>query len=577
MNRRQFTSQLNPVQLFALIFTAIFLLHAPLLRLPYFWDEAGYYIPAARDLYLTGALIPHSTLTNAHPPLVMAYLALTWKLFGYSPPVTRIAMLLVAAFALTAVFELARRILDNAATTGVAIAATICTAAYPVFFAQASLAHLDMAAAALTLWGILFYVERRFALAALWFSLALLAKETAVIAPLALFAWSFFSVPSAFSRKPLSGQASSESAGDWRMLPLRVTIIARFSGKETGRAPSRENTALGMTRKREVLWLLAPIIPLALWYAFHFFKTGHIFGNPQFLAYNVGGTLTPARFVFAALRRLWQLTGYMNLFALTLAAALAMFFPAQLGSVGERKRIAIPVQLAFAAVIAAYWLAMSLIGGAVLARYLLPAIPLIIIVCASTVRRRVRGWPALIALIVAIFVLGLFVNPPYVFAPEDNLAYRDYVELHQQAADFLQSRYPHAGVLTAWPASDELRHPWLGYVREPFRVVQIEDFTPETLQATANTEMLPAPAYDVALVFSTKYEPPRRLSVPRFWQRAQERWFGYHRDAQPLEAAQILGGRVVWEERRTGQWAAVIEMPQVREARLNRGDAEARR
>ncbi len=30
------------------------LLHAPLLRLPYFWDEAGYYVPAARDLYLSG-------------------------------------------------------------------------------------------------------------------------------------------------------------------------------------------------------------------------------------------------------------------------------------------------------------------------------------------------------------------------------------------------------------------------------------------------------------------------------------------------------------------------------------------
>ena len=49
--------------------------HAPLLRLPYFWDEAGYYIPAARDL-LTGSLIPHSTPSNAHPPLVLAWIAL---------------------------------------------------------------------------------------------------------------------------------------------------------------------------------------------------------------------------------------------------------------------------------------------------------------------------------------------------------------------------------------------------------------------------------------------------------------------------------------------------------------------
>ena len=35
---------------------ADFLLHVSLLRLPYFWDEAGYYIPAARDLLLTGRI-----------------------------------------------------------------------------------------------------------------------------------------------------------------------------------------------------------------------------------------------------------------------------------------------------------------------------------------------------------------------------------------------------------------------------------------------------------------------------------------------------------------------------------------
>ena len=59
--------------IFALIFAALLLLHTPLLRLPYFWDEAGYYVPAARDLLLRGSLIPNSTPSNAHPPLVMAY------------------------------------------------------------------------------------------------------------------------------------------------------------------------------------------------------------------------------------------------------------------------------------------------------------------------------------------------------------------------------------------------------------------------------------------------------------------------------------------------------------------------
>src|SRR3954471_21568553 len=93
---------------FALIFTALFITHAPLLRLPYFWDEAGYFIPAARDLLLTGSLIPHSTLSNAHPPLLMLWLAGWWKFSGFTPAVTRFAMLLVASFALLGLWRLAR-------------------------------------------------------------------------------------------------------------------------------------------------------------------------------------------------------------------------------------------------------------------------------------------------------------------------------------------------------------------------------------------------------------------------------------------------------------------------------------
>lgn len=129
---------LSPPVLFALIFVSVFLLHVFLLQLPYFWDEAGYYIPAARDIFLTGSLIPKSTVSNAHPPLVMIWLALWWKVVGYAPTVTRSAMLVVAAFALLGVFRLAERVSD----TKVAFAATLCSALYPVFFAQSSLAQV---------------------------------------------------------------------------------------------------------------------------------------------------------------------------------------------------------------------------------------------------------------------------------------------------------------------------------------------------------------------------------------------------------------------------------------------------
>ena len=123
---------------------------------------------------------------------------------------------------------------------------------------------------------------------------------------------------------------------------------------------------------------------------------------------------------------------------------------------GERPRISLPVQMVFYVVMLAYAVAMALIGGAVLARYMLPAVPLVIIVSVSTLWRRLRYWLAAVACVAVAFVLAWFWNPPYGFSLEDNLAYRNYVVLHEDGEHFLEARYPMARVLTAWPASDEI-------------------------------------------------------------------------------------------------------------------------
>jgi 4-amino-4-deoxy-L-arabinose transferase-like glycosyltransferase len=506
--------------LLLLFFLALIALHAPLLRLPYYWDEAGYYIPAARDLLLTGSLIPRSTVSNAHPPLVMAYLALAWKLAGFSPAVTRLAMLLVAAFTLTGVFRLARRV----ANTEVAVASVICAGLYPVFFAQSAMAHLDLAAAGFTIWGLLAYVEDREWKSAMWFSLAVLTKETAILAPISLLLYSFIAV---FFLKRLEPK--------WNL------------------------------RSRPPFKLALPVVVLAVWYGYHWSRTGFIFGNPEFLRYNLESTLHPIRILLALGMRLWQVLGYMNLYLLTLATILAMWLPALSDDGRERPRIALDVQFSLLAVIAGYILAMAVIGGAVLARYLLPVLPLVMIVFISTLWRRVRYWRAVVAIVAVAFVAALFVNPPYGFAMEDNLAYRDYILLHEQAEAFLQAHYPSSHVLTAWPASDEITRPYLGYVERPTPVFRIEDFRAEQLYAAAE---LPS-NFDVALIFSTKYEaPPSLFDRWRLWQHWKREFFGFHRDVPPIVAAQILGGQIVYADRRKGQWVAVIAIDRIEEAEL---------
>ncbi len=537
-----------PALVFAVIFVFIFLLHLPLLPLPYFWDEAGYYVPAARDFLLTGSLIPHSTVSNAHPPLVMAWLALWWKVVGYAPLVTRTAMLVLAAFSLVGVFRLAERV----ANTKVAIASTLCTALYPVFFAQSSFAQVDLAAAGLTFWALSAYVEGQTIATIFWFALAALAKETAILTPLALAGWEMVGLLARMgSLRKLWPDDERRPQG---LKPSSFIDVIGTTGSRALPNPPR--------RGWRVAWLLVPALPLGVWYVYHYARTGYVFGNPAFFRYNIAATLSPARFLLALIMRIWQVVGYLHLWVLTLPMLLAMcLLAAQRDLAGERPRIGFPVQMVFYVVVLTYVVVMALIGGAVLARYMLTAVPLVIILSVSTLWRRLTLWPAAIALVALGFVAGWFWNPHYGFSPEDNLAYRDYIVLHQDGERYLEARYPIARVLTAWPASDEITRPWLGYITRPMRIVRIENFSLDEMLSAADFRANVPSNYEVALIFSTKYEPgPAPWDRWRTWTEMKSRYFGFHRDLPPAPAAQLLGGHIVFSEQRQGQWIAVIEV-----------------
>jgi 4-amino-4-deoxy-L-arabinose transferase-like glycosyltransferase len=494
-------------QIFPLIFTIIFLLHAPLLRLPFFWDEAGFYVPAAYDLAHLHSPVPKTTMDTGHPPLPAAYLALWFALGGWKPVIARIAMLLLAAFALTNVFLLARRL----TRTGVAIATTVATAIYPIFFVQSSLAHADLAAAAFTLWGIRLYVERRIWPAQIAFSLAVLSKETAIITPLAVIAWELL--------------ASRSEALRSRAARAAISLV--------------------------------PAVPLMAWLLYHHHVTGRFFGGADFYQYNVTNALNPLRFLLALMQRVWHLFGTMNMLALTAATVVAMFFAPVKDEAGERPRIPVRVQVLFALIMLAHLITFSLLGGALLTRYLLAVYPLVIMIAMSTLHRRIARWEWPAALMVIFFVLGLFFDPPYRIAPEDNLRYRDFVQLHYSAAQFLEQHEQKNTVLSAWPATDELTRPYLGYVRQPFPIITIQNFSVEELVKARQMRS----QYQVAYLFSTKYEatPPLRSDT---WEKLHQRFFDYHRDVQPDIAAEFLHGRIVFLARSHAEWVAIIEMEQ---------------
>jgi 4-amino-4-deoxy-L-arabinose transferase-like glycosyltransferase len=513
------------------IFAVLLLLHLPLLRLPYFWDEAGYYIPAALDFYHHALLIPLSAVPSGHTPLIMIYLGVVWHLFGFSPVTTRAAMLLIAAATVLATYALAREVCSRETALWSALLLVLS----PLFFAQSSLVFLDMAAACFTLLAVFFLLRERWGLFALSGIAAVMSKETAVV-----------------------------------MLPAMWSFVL-----------------LQRRERRFAAWaaLVSPAIALGIWAVHYHHVTGFWTGNPQYLRYNLYSALTPLHILRALLARICEVViqGFNWLLA---AGALAGIRRATnqkaagsrcgaLGptSIGTSEEVLLPSRdregatsringvgrnavwydfkpLAIT-LIAAYTLLLGFVGGAVLSRYMLPVLPIFVIlalgfICYLPVFPR----RAIIAAAAACFVASWFLNPPYPFPYENNLAYADFIRLHQEAANFLQSIRGSPVILTAWPATDELRQPLLGYVRRPLRVAQVESF--------AASAFVAPPRFDILYIYSRKWQPKHNVfSIFRPARPLLERFYDY-RSAVSVEtlAVQYRLKLLRFYERR-GQWVRI--------------------
>jgi hypothetical protein len=253
----------------------------------------------------------------------------------------------------------------------------------------------------------------------------------------------------------------------------------------------------------------------------------------------------------------------MNLFVPVLCACASLFLvPRPMPDGSLRPALPRNYVVPLAWVFVANTLLFSVLGGALLTRYLLPLYPLVLLVCVAAFWRRVAAWGSMVALAALAFCLALFINPPYRFAPEDNLNYADAIRLQQQAIHQAVTRYPGETILTAWPATDELTRPELGYMRRPVSVVSIDNFSLPQIQRAATLS-----GYTVGLVFSTKYDPPHLpFSLGADNEKLDRRYFDFHRDLSPEAIAGLLGGKVIWRAERKGQWAAVLHFDRPQEA-----------
>lgn len=408
--------------LFFLLFAApLFVIHLHLLSLPYFWDEHGQFIPTALDLLRHGWWVARSTIPNVHPPGVEAYLVLWYKVFGYSIPITRVAMLLLAAAGLLLTFLLAIE-LGQGTAGAPAFWPPLFLLASPLFYMQSFMAQLDMPAMLFTLLALLLFIKAKYAEAAAVSVVLVLIKETGLVTPLVFF------LVLAFRR-------------DWR----------------------------------RASYFIAPAVAVGAWLLVLHNATGYWLGNPGFAHYNVAYSLHPVRMALSFARRFYYVFfaefRWIGTVVLILTARKCAAFRS------PAWRIAL-------AVCAANIVLVSVLGGAELERYLLPVLPIFYIAfaVALTVVHRAAATVISLGLIVGL-AINIFWNPPYPFPYENNYSMVDFVRLQQTAAQFAERNLQDKTIATAWPLTAALERPDYGYVDHGLKAIETNDFHLSSVRA----------------------------------------------------------------------------------------------
>jgi hypothetical protein len=370
-----------------------------------------------------------------------------------------------------------------------AFAAVVFLMVAPLFYTQSMMVLLDMPAMTLTVVALLLFFDQRYAACAAATTALVLVKETAITTPLVFALWLLFHEK----------------------------------------------------RHRDALYFLAPALALGLWLVELHQATGHWLGNDEFARFNVSQSLGFSHIVYAAGRRLYMLFVSDGHF-LGAAALIAGWRLLR----GPEWTIAGLVAVAQTAVV-------TLLGGAVLDRYMLPVLPILytaFAVAGSAWSRPVRLCCQ--AAMVTLFVAGWFWNPPVPFPYENNLAMVDFVRLQQEAAEYLEDHAGSQRIATAWPFSEALINPEFGYVHRRLNLTVRTGGV-----RLANLAKLNPKDFDILVLYSAEWSVKGRLLDIRPVRWLVRSFLDPNINATTDEIRSTLGFAPVLRWTRGGQWIEI--------------------
>lgn len=289
-------------------------------------------------------------------------------------------------------------------------------------------------------------------------------------------------------------------------------------------------------RAKYAAYYAVPFVALAIWFFVLWRSTGQLFGDAGFTHYNLGYAMHPVRAGICLVRRVY----YLFIDDFRFVGSLAILFAWKRTQIfaGRAWRI---TGLFFAS----HVVLVSVLGGAELERYLLPVLPILYIAMAAALPRH---W---LPVAVVGLLVGLFMNPPYPFPFENNLAMVDFVDLHRDAASYLEAGYPEKTVYTAWPLTGSLRDPAFGYVKKKLATFETSDFRYSTLA------QLDPQGVEVLVLYSRTWDPGWSVLRWPMIERFLHNFYEYEPQMNADQVQECFGLKKVRRWERRNQWIEI--------------------
>lgn len=414
----------------ALLVTITVGLWLPTITIPYWWDSAGYVVPAARRLVETNfwPLIPGFT-DFAHPPLFVALLAFVWQIFGESLFISHAVNLMFTLMVVIFIYLLGRHMVTDKGIGGsfVGFSSALLLLVSPVFLAQVGIIYVDIPLTAFALASTYFYMRRQYLGYAVCATLMVLTKEIAVV----------------------------------------LCIVFAFASVKK--------------EVRTKALVALPLIVLAVWFVYHFLVTGwwlmapgrELINSPGFFNLSIDYLFFVIEFIFLRQKRFLMLIPVLLLFGLMVSSRRREEMIHKMW----RGRLIIPVITVLMTVVFA--------KTEFLLRYSVLILPFLYLASTYSLYVFFKALRISHRFIYGVFagvgIVGLFafssewdthrrITSMYAQPLEDNLEYIDVIKLGQKTAAHIRKTSPDARIYTTFPFRTMLSDPSLHYVDKAFHV-----------------------------------------------------------------------------------------------------------